>query len=204
MIAAPFPWASFLLFTLANCATPGPNIIMLAGSGGRFGVRRTVPHLLGITFGFPVMLLLVWSGAGSVFRAAPWLLPALTVSCLVYVTWLAFRVAAMGWGAELKLKAADRPMTFLEAVAFQWVNGKAWQIALATATLYATDSAAARVAGSALFWAMILWTHLLWVELGKRIAGLLERPLARKLYYGTLAALLLLSVWPRSLETLLH
>jgi len=199
---APFPWPSFALFALANCSTPGPNVIMLASSGGRFGVRRSLPQLLGVAFGFPVMLLVVWSGAGALFERAPWALPALTALCLAYVGWLALRVLAMGFGGDLRLPGVERPLGFWETVAFQWVNGKAWQIALATATLYATESVPAKLAGAALFWGMILWTHLLWCELGKRIAGFLRRPLARKLYYGTLAALLVLSTWPQGLRAL--
>ena len=119
------PTAAFLAFATVNSVTPGPNVILLAGSGGLFGFRRTVPHLLGICFGFPVMVLLVQLGLDGVLRRLPWLLTALTAGSLAYVLWLAARLVKSGFGATQAAHGRSRPMTFMEAVLFQWINGKA-------------------------------------------------------------------------------
>ncbi|MBI3543889.1 MAG: LysE family transporter [Deltaproteobacteria bacterium] len=199
-----FRWGPFLFFTLVQNATPGPNVILLASSGGLWGFRRTLPHLAGICLGFPLMLLLVIYGSDRVFKAVPWLFPAMTVASLAYVAWLAVRIVQMGLGAGLKLGGRGRPMSFLEAVAFQWINGKAWQIALMAATLFATSSDGVRLSQAAVMAAAILVLGSVWIELGKRIAGYLKKPLVRKLYYATLAVLLLLATWPTGVSQLLR
>src|SRR5437879_777697 len=100
-----FQWGPFLTFAIANSFTPGPNVIMLASSGGAWGLRRTLPHLLGVCFGLPIMLLLVQFGSDRIFKNFPWTLTLLTVLSLTYVSWLAIRIFKMGFAEEIKLKS---------------------------------------------------------------------------------------------------
>ncbi len=197
------PWGPFVLFALASGFTPGPNVIMLAGSGGAWGLKRTLPHLFGICFGFPVLLLAVQLGSAQVFRRLPWAFAVLTVASLAYVAWLALRIFRMGFGKELNVTASARPMSFIEAALFQWINGKAWQIALMVSTLFAAGSIEAKLGEVGLLIVITLVSGLFWIELGKRLARYLQHPTARRVYYAALAIALLLSTLPRGVAQLM-
>ena len=70
-------------FCFVTCFTPGPNNLMLMASGLNFGAARTVPHLLGVAIGFPVMVFGVGLGVVSVFQAYPALYVGLKVISIV-------------------------------------------------------------------------------------------------------------------------
>src|SRR5271154_3886369 len=118
LILASFP------FMISMGVTPGPNNILVASSGLNFGFRATLPHILGITVGYPLMLLLVGLGLAKIFIAVPAVLAVLKFVCIVYVLYLAWRIAMASGGDEAG--KSPKPMTFVQAVAFQWVNGKGW------------------------------------------------------------------------------
>jgi threonine/homoserine/homoserine lactone efflux protein len=131
-----------LLFAIVMAATPGPNNVMVTASAARFGLRRTVPHIGGVGVGFAIMLLLTGLGLGSVFVAVPLLRRALALACMVWMLWLAWVIArsvAPGEaGGEVGESAAARPFTFLQAALFQWVNPKAWMVAVTVVATRAT------------------------------------------------------------------
>ena len=112
------------LFAFVSSITPGPNNVMLTASGATFGYRRTLPHMLGISAGVAVMLLMVGAGLGTVFETMPVLYSILKYVGAGYLLYLAWRIASANGmdGAA----ARSKPFTFLEAAAFQWVNPKAW------------------------------------------------------------------------------
>ncbi|MBN8555080.1 MAG: LysE family translocator [Deltaproteobacteria bacterium] len=199
-----FHWVAFLTFVLVQSSTPGPNVIMLAGSGSSWGFKKTIPHLAGVCVGFPIMVLLVQLGAGEVFLKWPWLYSLLTILSLLYVLWLALRIFETGFRGKVEITRSKRPMSFLEAALFQWVNGKAWQIVIMTATLYPSNHLHMKILQALSFLIALIITGSLWIELGKRIARYLQRPLFRKIYYSTLATALLLSTWPRGIQQLLN
>jgi threonine/homoserine/homoserine lactone efflux protein len=114
--------------------TPGPNNIMVASSGVNFGFRATIPHILGITVGFPLMLLVVGLGLARIFIAIPWVHAVLKYVSIVYLVYLSWRIAT---AAEPRgRRKTARPITFMQAIAFQWVNVKAWIVALSAVTTY--------------------------------------------------------------------
>ena len=134
--------ASLSLFAFSTSITPGPNNAMLFASGVNHGLRRTLPHLLGVTLGFTFMQLAVGLGVGAAFEALPGLYPALRAFGLAYMLYLAWRIATSAPPAgqpEAQATAArsGRPMTFLEASAFQWVNPKALMMCVTAASAYA-------------------------------------------------------------------
>jgi len=102
-----------LVFASVMAFTPGPNNVMLASSGARFGLARTLPHLAGVTVGFPVMLLLVGLGLASILLASPLLQTVMKIVSCAYLLWLAFQIGrsdtVMGDGG------AAKPLTFLQA-----------------------------------------------------------------------------------------
>jgi threonine/homoserine/homoserine lactone efflux protein len=124
-------------FAAVTIVTPGPNNVLLTASGLNFGFRRTLPHMLGVSLGFPAMVLLVGLGLAGLFTTSTVLHHILKILGTAYLAYLAFRIAtATPVLAEAETRA--RPMRFWEAVAFQWVNLKAWVIAVGAVTGYTT------------------------------------------------------------------
>ncbi len=188
-------WA-LLIFTFVMTVTPGPNNMMLLASGVNFGFRATVPHLAGITLGFGLMTLLVGMGLGEVFKLYPALYDALSYAGAAYMLYLAFRLAttrSIGEG-----KAGRRPMSFLEAAAFQWVNPKAWVMAVTAITTYSVQNAYVfSVLVLALtFMAVGVPGCSAWILFGTGVRRWLENPKRLRLFNITMAVLLVLSLVP--------
>lgn len=131
---------AYLTFALAGQLTPGPNNLMLAASGATFGYRRTIPHMLGITLGYPAMIIAVGFGLGHVFEAYPVVHTALKWAGSAYLLWLAWRIATAAGHGRGDKPARGRPLTFLEAAAFQWVNPKAWAMVLSILGVYTAQA----------------------------------------------------------------
>ena len=129
--------SALAVFAFVTSITPGPNNLMLMASGANYGFRRTIPHMLGIGIGFTVMLLLVGAGLIQIFDRWPLAHDVLKVVSVAYLLWLAWKTATAAGISDGD--ARGRPMTFLQAAAFQWVNPKAWAMALTAITVYAPD-----------------------------------------------------------------
>jgi threonine/homoserine/homoserine lactone efflux protein len=186
---------ALLGFAFVTSVTPGPNNMMLLASGVNFGFRRTVPHMLGISVGHSVMVFLVGMGLAGMFKAWP---PALVVLKLVsvgYMLWLAWKIAhasAPGEGRQ-----AGQPMTFLQAAAFQWVNPKAWAMALGAVAAYVPEPSVLAYATVALvFSAVNLPSVSVWAGAGQAVRRWLEGPGRLAAFNWTMAVLLVLSLWP--------
>lgn len=135
------------LFSIATSITPGPNNLMLLTSGANFGFRRTAPHALGIAAGFFILLFAVGLGLGSALTAFPGVHLALKILGGAYMLYLAWGVASSRSFGEKKGVGA-RPMTVFEAALFQWVNPKAWVMALTGMALFADPARP--------FWSMLI------------------------------------------------
>lgn len=121
-------------FCFVTCFTPGPNNTMLMASGLNFGMRRTLPHMWGVSMGFPLMVFGVGLGVAQVFVAYPPLYTGLKVVSVAYLLWLAAKIA-MADAVKTDGGRAE-PLTFLQAAAFQWVNPKAWIMAVGISATY--------------------------------------------------------------------
>lgn len=126
----------FFPYAIITAITPGPNNFMLAASGANFGYRRTLPHVLGVIVGFFVLTVTVGLGLGSLMERYPALHTILKVAGAVFLLYLAWRIASAGVHRAQGQKA--RPLTFLEAALFQWVNVKAWLVVINAYALYTT------------------------------------------------------------------
>lgn len=124
------------IFGIVASVTPGPNNIMLTASGSAFGFRRSLPHMIGITVGFPIVLLAAGFGLGEILLNNPQFHHVLKYAGATYLLYLAWRIAQTGRPSDGEAKA--RPLTFLEAAAFQWVNVKAWMISLSAIPAFTT------------------------------------------------------------------
>ncbi|THH36794.1 LysE family translocator [Aliishimia ponticola] len=187
--------SALALFAFVSSITPGPNNLMLMASGANFGFRRSIPHMLGIGIGFTVMLILVGAGLVQLFDAWPPSYLLLKTLSVTYLLWLAWKVAtAAGLRAQ---NAKARPMTFLQAAAFQWVNPKAWAMALSAMTTYAPDrSVAAVLVVAAVFGLINLPSVSTWTIMGQQMARWLTNPRRRVAFNVTMAALLVASLYP--------
>ncbi len=129
---------SITSFALASTMTPGPNNIMLLSSGLTFGYKRTIPHALGINFGFPIMVICVGLGVGKLFEVFPFIYTILKVVGISYLLWMAWHIANTK-GVPNTENKKDKPLTFLQAALFQWVNPKAWVMAISSTAAFITD-----------------------------------------------------------------
>lgn len=123
------------LFAFLSIITPGPNNLMIMTSSMNFGVRKSLPHFFGIIVGFPLMLLAMGLGLNAVFESLPWFHTALLVFSLLMMVYLAWRIASFSPSADA-LKPGAKPLSFFNAVLFQWVNPKAWFMATAAVALF--------------------------------------------------------------------
>ncbi len=182
-------------FAFVTSVTPGPNNMMLLASGVNFGLRRTVPHMLGISVGHSVMVFLVGLGVAGVFLAHPLALTALKVAAVGYMLWLAWEIARSGAPGEGR--AVGQPMTFLQAAAFQWVNPKAWAMALGAVAAYVpAPSVGAYALVAVVFAGVNLPSVSLWAAAGQGLRRWLEGPGRLRLFNWGMAGLLVLSLWP--------
>ncbi len=125
----------FALFALVTSITPGPNNTMLLASGVNFGFNRTIPHMLGITCGFFILVLAVGFGLGAVFQSYPVLYSVLRVVGASYLLYLAWKIAHSGPVSD-SADGQAKPISYLGAAAFQWVNPKAWIMAIGAISTY--------------------------------------------------------------------
>lgn len=192
---------SSIAFAVAMSATPGPNNTLVAASGARFGMKRTLPHMLGISVGFPVMLVAVAFGAGAVLQATPWLQVGLRWMGAAYLLWLAWTIARSA--PHLGTAAAGRrPMGFLQAALFQWINPKAWVIAVgAVVTFTSSEGRFGQALALACIFALIcLPCVMFWTSVGVGASKMLRTERALHRFDLVMAALLAASLVPLLME----
>jgi threonine/homoserine/homoserine lactone efflux protein len=182
--------AALSAFALVTSITPGPNNMMLMASGANFGLRRTVPHALGVGIGFTLMIVLVGVGLMELFDLFPVLNLILKVVSVAYLLWLAWKIAHAA-APDTEGSARGKPMSFVQAMLFQWVNPKAWSMALTAIALYAPDRNLAAVAlVAAVFGIINLPSTSLWAVMGQALRGWLSSPARLRAFNWTMAALL--------------
>ncbi len=183
-------------FAFVTSVTPGPNNLMLMASGAQFGFRRTIPHMLGISIGFCVMAGLVGLGVMQVFALFPVVEHILKGVSLVILAYLVWKIATAG-PASTTQTAGAQPMTFLGAAAFQWVNPKAWPMALTAVTLFAPDRSTASIGIVAAVFAIVNLPSVgIWAYAGEKLRLVLTSPARQRAFNLVMAALLAASVLP--------
>lgn len=185
---------AFLAAAIPTFFTPGPNNLMLMASSAKFGIRRTVPHMLGICVGFPLMVFVIGLGLGEVFTAYPWLKTVLKFVAAANFLWLAWQLLGLKIGAA---RASERPLNFVEAAMFQWVNPKAWAMAVSFVAVL-VQPGDSRVLTLALLSAGCLllgpFSSTLWMVGGTGLKTLLERSGAERYLGMILAGLMVVAV----------
>ena len=187
---------SLVAFAFVTSITPGPNNLMLMASGANFGVRRTVPHMLGVAIGFVLMAVLVGLGLVGLFEAYPLAYRALKAVSVAYLLYLAGKIATAA-PPSARPHEGGRPMTFLQAALFQWVNPKAWAMALTAVTVYApTRSIGAILLVATVFGVVNLPSVGAWAVLGQEMRRFLTDTRRLRVFNATMAVLLVASLMP--------
>ncbi|MGG6893835.1 LysE family translocator [Rhizobium sp. BR 315] len=187
---------ALLLFAFTTSITPGPNNMMLFASGVNFGFRRTIPHMLGIGVGFLSLLLGVGLGLGAVLHTVPLLYTVLKFAGGVYLVWIAWKIGTSRSLTESEDSA--QPMSFMSAAAFQWVNPKAWVMAVTAMATYTNEQLylfSVLLVGLA-FAAVNVPSVSTWAGFGSALRDWLADPVRLKWFNITMAVLLVLSLWP--------
>ncbi|WP_026182803.1 LysE family translocator [Leeia oryzae] len=187
---------AFALFAFVTSITPGPNNLMLLTSGLRFGFRKSLPHMLGISIGFFAMVVILGTGASVIFERFPRLMQWMHGLSLVYFAWLAWGLlTAPPADAPAETTAQHRPLGFWGAAAFQWVNPKAWLMALGAISAYIPGSNLLALTVFAGIFALINFPSIaVWVLAGTRLQTLLTRPRHHRCFNGAMVLLLVISV----------
>lgn len=191
---------SLVVFAFVSSITPGPNNLMLMASGANFGVRATLPHMLGVALGFTIMIVLVGAGIIQVFDAYPTFYMVLKWASAAYLLYLAVKVA-LSTPLNADNNHKDKPMTFFQAAVFQWVNPKAWTMALTAISLYAPDrSITAILVVAAIFGLVNLPSVSIWTVLGQKLSQFLSNEAKFRAFNIAMASLLVASVLPTLIQ----
>lgn len=186
---------ALVAFALVGVGTPGPNNLMLLASGVNFGLRRTLPHIAGVSLGVAAMVLVLGAGLAPVFARHPVLGVMLKVASVLYMLWLAWKIATAS--APGRTEASGQPLTLLQAMAFQWVNPKAWAMALTAIGAYAAgEGFGAVVAVALVFLAVSPPLNALWVLMGEALRRMLADPVILRRFNVAMALLLIASLGP--------
>jgi threonine/homoserine/homoserine lactone efflux protein len=188
--------SALTIFAFVSSITPGPNNLMLMNSGANFGFKKTIPHLLGVGVGFTLMIALVGLGVIKLFDSFPLSYQILKVISIIYLLYLAFKIARSKGSFEQE-SSSSTPFTFIQAALFQWVNPKAWTMALTSISLYAPSKSFVAVMFVAIVFGLInLPCISSWVVLGQKIQVLLTDQKRLRAFNITMALLLVMSLYP--------
>lgn len=192
---------AFCTFALIASITPGPNNMMIMASGLNHGFMRSLPHLAGICCGFVFMVFATGVGMHAVFDAVPQLQVVLKYVGAAWMVWLAWKLAnAAPMGKDGK--SSSKPMSFIGAAAFQWVNPKAWVMAVGAVTSYLPHGFALKdvLLLALVFGAIGVPCVGIWASFGVGMQRVLQQPRAVRVFNFTMAGLLLASLYPVLVE----
>lgn len=187
---------SMTSFAFAAACTPGPNNIMLTASGVNFGVARSVSHMTGVVVGFIVLLAACAAGLGALLSSAPAAHTALKIAGGAYLLWLAWKVANAG--RPRQSEHPGKPLTFLQAAAFQWVNPKGWMMSLSAVALFVRPESAGgdTAVMLAIFGFATLVSVLIWTAFGAALSRVLRDERHARVFNIAMALLLVASIAP--------
>jgi threonine/homoserine/homoserine lactone efflux protein len=186
---------AFVIFAVVTSITPGPNNVMLTATGANVGIRRGLPHVLGVGLGFALMIFVVAAGAGAALLENPEIMRWLRIAGIAVLFWLAWKIATAAHpGAESRAK----PINFYEAVAFQWVNPKAWLICAGAVGGYLDSEGTGAIGQAAVFGLIFVLAGtpcmFVWLGFGALMQQLLRTDRALRMFNVAMALMLAASV----------
>ncbi len=193
-------YLAIISFTFVAGITPGPNNMMLMASGLNHGVQKSIPHYLGICFGFPVMVAVVGFGMGAIFSKYPAIFLAIKLSGICYLLFLSWKVANAD---NLNAKQSTRdPLSFTQAAIFQWLNPKAWVIAVGALAAFTTQDnfTLSVITVIIVYFFMGFLCMGVWLKLGQALQQYLSHGKRRQFFNILMGLLLALSIIPMALS----
>jgi len=182
------------LFCMVTTLTPGPNNILLAHSGAHFGIRKTLPHVLGIRFGMTALHLTILFGLGELFKTWPGLQQLLSLLACSYIIYIAIKIAC---NKAPDGSAKGNPMSFLQAASFQLINPKSWAMLLTASSVFTLENELfwpSALLGVALFNLATLPGTFMWITIGKLVSKRLVEPKFNQRFNWSMSFLLLLTL----------
>jgi threonine/homoserine/homoserine lactone efflux protein len=174
---------AFLLFAIVAAGTPGPSNLLLTATGANVGVLRGLPCLFGVVIGMGVMMFVVAFGLGSVVLANPAVLRALNWFGAALLLWLAWKIAT---ASRSDTGAGRKPVGFIGAAAFQWVNPKSWLVCASAAGAYLNAGSGSALAQAMAFGAVFILASLpccfVWLAFGATAQRYLHTERARRTF----------------------
>lgn len=188
---------ALIAFAFVTSITPGPNNLMLMASGINFGFKLTLPHMMGVAIGFTFMIAMIGIGLKEVFDALPITYQILKIISMIFLSYLAWKIANAA-PTKTNTETTSKPLSFIQAAAFQWINPKAWIMAVSAIGTYTVSDQT--------FWSMI-WVAIifgainlpsisLWVAMGTQLQKFLNSTLRLRIFNISAALLLILSMVP--------
>ena len=185
-----------IFFSIAAAFTPGPNNIIGSYSGFNFGIKKSIPLILGVTFGYTTLITLSAGGLNVIFSAYPILKTIIKILGSLFLIYLAYKIATAS-KPDTNQQNKAKPITFIQAAAFQWVNPKAWTMALTAISVYSPSQQIESIAIVALVFGIVnLPSVSLWAVLGQQLSKILSSHSRLRVFNFTMAGLLLMSLYP--------
>lgn len=189
--------SAIALFALSSGITPGPNNILLLSSGANFGIKASLPLLLGICLGFPSMVLGVGLGLSVIFSQSPLLHLLIQYLGVSYLLFLAYKI----WNSHKQVEQQQQstPLSFIHAAAFQWINPKAWMMAITAVSMFTDINQAMTQQVSLIAFVIMLCAFpcaIIWLGFGKSMKHFLQQQQQRIWFNRIMAALLVGSIFP--------
>jgi len=187
---------ALIMFAFVSSITPGPNNMMLLASGANHGMLRSLPHLLGVTCGFSLMLVILGVGIMQLFDAYPLSLQVLQVISAIYLLYLAYKIAT-SQPVDDSTAQPGKPISFVQAVLFQWVNPKAWTMAISSISIYAPSHQLSSILLVSVVFALVnLPCCTSWLMMGRQIQRMLTSASHIRIFNYSMAVLLVSSLYP--------
>ena len=186
---------ALVTFVFAAATTPGPTNVMVSASGANFGYRRTLPHIFGSMVGLPALICAIGLGLGQVLKAEPAAHEWLKWAGSAYLLFLAWRIGTAG--RPQSAAAGGRPLTFVEAALFQWVNPKGWLAAASALAAFSQGAGSYRsdtLVVAAVFFTLMFVSTTVWCLFGAAIGRLFTSRRALAAFNAAMALLIVASI----------
>ena len=186
----------FLLFAFVASITPGPTNILVLTNSQHFGVKNTVPAILGACTAASAIVLVSGAGAGEVLRQYPLIRQIMSWAGVLWLSWLSWQLFSAP-AANVSRDTHTR-FTARAAALLQVINPKTWMMALAVVSLFApaSEHALRDIALMALwFLAISVGCLMCWAWLGKAVNRLFRTTVAMVRFQRLMALCLFVSAW---------
>lgn len=188
--------AGFILFATVAAFTPGPNNVMLTASGANFGLRRSMPHILGVTLGFGALVMAGGFGLAALLATMPQIHTALKLAGTAFLLYLAWKIATAGRAGE---QSVGTPITFWQAAIFQTVNPKGVTVLASSIAAYTTNPANVLnelLVMVAVFCTVTLAATITWCAFGTMLGRMISSDTTLRRFNITMAGLLIIGLLP--------